>query len=77
MGGSESVKILGVRGIIIMWQLVFASCHRLIRNNKKKKKKKILKGCVMVMADPSDLGHGKNTILVLSLLFFCLGPLRI
>ena len=36
-----------------MWQLVYALCHRLILNNN-------LKGCVMVMADPSDLGHGKN-----------------
>ena len=36
-----------------MWQLVFALCHRLFLN-------KHLKGCVMVMADPSDLGHGKN-----------------
>ena len=30
MGGSEFLKILGVQGIIIMWQLVFASCHRLV-----------------------------------------------
>ena len=52
IGDSESIKILGVRGILIMWQLVFASCHALYT--------KILKGCVMVMADPSDLGHGKK-----------------
>ena len=40
-----------------MWQLIFASCHRLIFN---KKKKNMPKGCLMVMADPSDLDHGKN-----------------
>ena len=40
-----------------MWQLVFASRHRLIPNNKDKIHPK---GCVMVMADPSDLGHGKK-----------------
>ena len=61
MGGSESVQILGVLGIIIMWQLVFASCHRLILKNKNKNKIH-LKGCVMVMADPSDLGHGKKKV---------------
>ena len=42
-----------------MWQLVFASFHRLILNNND------LKGCVMVMADLSDLGHGKKDFLVL------------
>ena len=45
---------MGVRGILIMWQLVFASHHRLILN------KTNPKGCVMVMAYPLDLGHGKN-----------------
>ena len=60
MGGSESVTILGVQGIIIMWQLVFASCHRL--KSKKKKNKK--KGCLMVMADPSDHGHRKNVSVI-------------
>ena len=44
IGGSESLKIWGVRGIIIMWQLVFASCHRLKSNNKKKKNKNKNKG---------------------------------
>ena len=45
-----------------MWQLVFASRHHLILKNKNNKNNKIyLKGCVMVMADPSDLGHGKNS----------------
>ena len=40
-----------------MWQLVFASRHRLIiKNNNKKMPKK----CLMVMADPSDLRHGKK-----------------
>ena len=57
IGGPESVKIFGVRGVLCMWQLVFASCHRL--KSKKKKNKK--KGCLMVMADPLDHGHGKNT----------------
>ena len=37
-----------------MWQFVFASCHRLSL------KKIIPKGCLMVMADPLDLGHGKK-----------------
>ena len=32
IGGLESVKILGVRGVLCMWQLVFASCHRLKSN---------------------------------------------
>ena len=45
-----------------MWQLVFASCHCLISKNKNKKtKSKMPKGCLMVMADPADFGHGKNT----------------
>ena len=40
-----------------------SSCHHLIlANNKNKNNNNNLKGCVMVMADPSDLGHGKNTI---------------
>ena len=44
-----------------MWQLVFASCHRLkSKKKKKKKKKKKRKRVLMVMADPSDLGHGKK-----------------
>ena len=59
IGGPESVKILGVRGILCMWPLVFALCHRLIR---KKNKKKMSKGCLMVMADSSDLGHGKKKV---------------
>jgi hypothetical protein len=42
-----------------MWQLVFASRHRLIRNNNNKNNNHP-KGCVMVMADPSDIGHGKK-----------------
>ena len=48
-----------------MWQLVFASCHRLIlnNNNNTKKKKNMAKGCLMVMADPMDLGHGKKRVL--------------
>ena len=46
-----------------MRQLVFASCHRLISKRKKKnKKKKMPKGCLLVMADPLDLGHGKNEL---------------
>ena len=36
-----------------MWQLVVASRHRLILNPNPK-------GWVVVMADPSDLGHGKK-----------------
>ena len=47
---------MGFQGVLCMWELVFASCHRLIPN----KKNKIPKGCLMVMADPSDLGHGKK-----------------
>ena len=35
MGDSESVKILGVQGILIMWQLVFALRHHLKSNNNK------------------------------------------
>ena len=46
-----------------MWQLVFASRHRLILNNKNNNNNSYLKGCMMVMADPSDLGHGKNVTL--------------
>ena len=42
-----------------MWQLVFALCHCLIPK-KKKNKNKMPKGCLMVMADPLDLGHGKK-----------------
>ena len=38
MGDSQSAKILGVQGILIMWQLDFALCHRLIPNKKKKKR---------------------------------------
>ena len=49
-----------------MWQLVFASRHRLIRNNNNTNNKNIPKGCLMVMADPSDLGHGKKLRLDLS-----------
>ena len=62
IGGSESVKIMGFRGVLCIWQLVFASCHRLISKNKnmKKNKNKMPKGCLMVMADPLDLGQGKN-----------------
>ena len=30
IGGPESVKILGVRGVLCMWQLVFASRHHLL-----------------------------------------------
>ena len=37
-------------------QLVFASCHRLILSNN------MPKGCLMVMANPLDLGHGKNDL---------------
>ena len=39
IGGPESVKILGVKGVLCMWQLVFASSHHL----KSKKKKKMSK----------------------------------
>ena len=28
----------------------------------KKKKKKMPKGCLMVIADPLDLGHGKKSV---------------
>ena len=38
IGGSESVNIWGVQSILVMWQLVFASCH-LLKSNKKSKKK--------------------------------------
>ena len=58
IGDPESAKILGVRGVLCMWQLVFASCHRLKSKNNNNNNNK--KGCLMVMADPSDLGHGKN-----------------
>ena len=27
IGGPEYVKILGVQGVLCMWQLVYASCH--------------------------------------------------
>ena len=59
IGGPESVKILGVRGVLCMWQIVFALCHCLkSKNNNKNNNNK--KGCLMVLADPSDLGHGKK-----------------
>ena len=46
-----------------MWQLVFALRHRLIFKKKKKKVPKLLAiGCLMVKADPPDLGHGKNNL---------------
>ena len=38
IGRSESARILGDRGILIMWQLVFALCHRLKSKNHPKKK---------------------------------------
>ena len=43
-----------MQGVLCMWQLVFALCHRLIFA-------KMLKGCLMVMVNPFELGHGKNT----------------
>ena len=55
-GLSESVEIFGFQGVLCAWQLVFASFHRLIP----KKKKNMPKRCMMVMANLSDLGHGKN-----------------
>ena len=54
IGDSESIKILGVQGILIMWQLVFAMCQRL------KSKKNNRKGCLMVMTKSLELGHGTN-----------------
>ena len=41
-----------------MWQLAFALCHRLKSNNNIKNIKK--KECLVVMADPLDLGHDKK-----------------
>ena len=38
-----------------MWQLVFTLCHRLISKNNK-----MPKGCLVVMANPTDHSHGKN-----------------
>ena len=71
IGGLKSVKIWGVQGIIIIWQLVFASCHRLKsknKNNTKNNTKNNKKGCLVVMANPLDLGHGKKCLFNLSLL---------
>ena len=62
IGGPESVKIIGVPGVLCIWQLVFASCHRLKSNNKNNNNKK---GCLMVMANHLDLDHGKNHLLTL------------
>jgi hypothetical protein len=44
-------------GVLCSCQLAFVSYHHLIS---KKKNKNMPKGCRMVMADPLDLGHGKN-----------------
>ena len=60
-GFSDPVKILGVLGILSMWQLVFVLCHRLIF--KKKNNNKTPKGFLKVKADFTDLGHGKNMVL--------------
>ena len=49
-------KKLGVQSILCMWYLVFASRHRLISQQQYKNPK----GYLMVMADPTDLGHGKK-----------------
>ena len=48
---------LGFQGIIIMWQLVFALCHRLKYKKKKIQEEKRVPDCY---GDPSELGHGKN-----------------
>ena len=61
IGGPESVKILGVGGVLCMWQIVFASCHCLkSKNNNNNKNSNNKKGCLMVFADPLDLGHDKK-----------------
>ena len=48
MGGQRYIK---------MWQLVFALRHRLTPD---KNKNIHPKGCIMVMANPSDIGNGKK-----------------
>ena len=48
-----------------MWQPVFASRHCLIpqEEEEEEQQQEDAKGCLMVMADPSDLGHGKNSLI--------------
>ena len=57
IGGWESVKIWGVQSILVIWQLVFA-CFRVTLEVQPKQQEE--KGCLMVMIDFSDLGHGKK-----------------
>ena len=69
IGLSESVNILGVRGVICMWRLVFDSRHHFIFNNNKNNK--MLNQCLLFIADPSDLGSGKICVnLVIISIFF-------
>ena len=62
-----SPPILGVRGVL--WNVHVVACFRLASRlifKKKNKKKKMPKGCLMVMADPLDLGHGKKVNIQIS-----------
>ena len=59
VGLSKSVKI--------MRHLVLYSLYCLISNNNTNTK--IAKGCAMAMADPLDLGHGKNIFFSLQFCF--------
>ena len=46
-----------------MWQLVFAVRHRLKHQEEEQEKEEEEEvRCLMVLADPSDLGHGKNSL---------------
>ena len=44
IGGPESVKILGVRGVFCMWQIVFALRHRLIPQEQQQDAKRVPDG---------------------------------
>ena len=44
IGGPESVKILGVQGVLCMWQLVFTSRHCLIPQQEEQDAKRVPDG---------------------------------
>ena len=46
-----------------MYNIHVAACFRLVSplEIQEQEQKQEQKGCLMVLADPSDLGHGKNT----------------
>ena len=58
IGLSKSLKNLGIQGVLGMGQLVFALRHHLNLPHPPAP----CKGCVMVMADHLDLGHGQKVL---------------